>query len=95
MGKQVMIVWNAPFPFLVVTAVVAFAIWKIFAWRYDAIIERLRDERDGLKAKLAEDAPEQSPLAPQPLFGDSFARAETGGQIHLGNIHFGEPPRGD
>ena len=85
-GRQFVTVWNAPIPFLLVVGVVSFAIWRILEWRYGAIIERLRDERDSLKGKV--DEPVQAPPDIQAMFPGGLARAETGGKIYMANNTF-------
>ncbi len=61
LSTQAAIVFSAPIPFLVCVGLVGVAVWRILDWRYSAIIERLREERDALRKKVAEKAEVDQP----------------------------------
>jgi hypothetical protein len=51
-GHQFAVILQAPVPFIVAVLIATFAIWKVLSWRYDTIIEHLREQVAHLEKKL-------------------------------------------
>jgi hypothetical protein len=47
------VIVNAPWSFAICLAIATGIVWAVLNWRYGAIIDRLKDERDSLKDKLS------------------------------------------